>query len=163
MKNVPLDNRPVATEELFGKVVKRFRLKAKQQITLELKPEIPQAIVVDAHRINQVMENLLSNAIKYSPDKCRISVVVEGGAKCCCRVTVADQDIGMNENQVSQIFDKFYRADDSNTAIRGLGLGMSIVKQIIEDHGGEICINSSPGEGTRVCFTLHATPLNEKA
>ena len=74
-----------------------------------------------------------------------------------CKVTVVDQGIGMNEQQVARIFDKFYRADASNTAIRGLGLGMSIVKQIIKDHGGAIWVDSSLGEGTKVYFTLPIT------
>ena len=64
----------------------------------------------------------------------------------------------MSEQQVARIFDKFYRADATDTAIRGLGLGMSIVKQIIEDHGGTIWVDSAQGEGSRIYFTLPIDP-----
>ena len=60
----------------------------------------------------------------------------------------------MSNEQKDRVFDKFYRADTSDTAVAGLGLGMSIVKQIIADHGGTISIESKLGEGTSVCFTL---------
>lgn len=60
----------------------------------------------------------------------------------------------MNPEQLTRIFDKFYRADASNTAVSGLGLGMSIVKQIIEAHGKIIRVESIEGEGTTVIFSL---------
>ena len=60
----------------------------------------------------------------------------------------------MSIEQKERIYDKFYRADTSNTAVHGLGLGMSIVKQIIDDHDGMILIDSKLSEGTSVCFTL---------
>lgn len=152
-QSIPLEKRPVSTETLLGKAVDQFKMKAKHQITLEISQNTPETIEVDVHRINQVMVNLLSNAIKYAPDDSEISILAEREGRHC-KVTVVDQGIGMNEQQVARIFDKFYRADASNTAIRGLGLGMSIVKQIIEDHGGAIWVDSSLGEGTKVYFTL---------
>ena len=60
----------------------------------------------------------------------------------------------MTEAQVSNVFDKFYRADRADTAISGLGLGMSIVKQIIEDHGGSITVKSIISHGTDVIFSI---------
>ena len=71
-------------------------------------------------------------------------------------VTIADQGIGMNKEEIENIFDHFYRADQSDTSIGGLGLGMSIVKQIIESHNGSIKVESTPGKGTRIAFTLPA-------
>ena len=59
--------------------------------------------------------------------------------------------------QVARVFDKFYRADSSNTAIGGLGLGMSIARQIVENHGGRIWVESAIGKGTTASFAL---PLN---
>jgi signal transduction histidine kinase len=63
----------------------------------------------------------------------------------------------MNAEQLARIFDKFYRADASNRAVGGIGLGMSIAKSIVEAHGGEIRVRSRPGHGTSVAFTL---PMN---
>lgn len=156
-RSVPLDKQSTSTEVLLSKFVNRFKLKAKHQLKLEIKAGTPETIMIDVHRINQVMENLLSNAIKYSPQKGSISIVTELEG-LYCKVAVIDQGIGMSEQQVARIFDKFYRADASNTAIRGLGLGMSIVKQIIEEHSGKIWVESTPGKGTRVYFTLPVDP-----
>ncbi len=70
------------------------------------------------------------------------------------RVTVADQGIGMTEEQLARVFEKFYRADSTDTATGGLGIGMNIARQIVESHGGAIQVESTPGGGTRASFTL---------
>ncbi len=101
----------------------------------------------------QVLENLLSNAVKYSPRGGTIRVA-GGAVGDFYEVTIEDEGIGMTPEQLERVFDKFYRADTSDTAAPGLGLGMSIVKVIIEDHGGEILVKSEPGTGTRVTFRL---------
>ncbi len=108
---------------------------------------------VDPEKIRQVMDNLLSNAVKYSPDGglIRISGRLEQGQY---RVSIEDRGIGMTPEQLERVFDKFYRADGSNTAIGGIGLGMSIVKHIIEAHGGSIRVDSDFGRGTTVAFSL---------
>jgi PAS domain S-box-containing protein len=116
-------------------------------------PEGPAELCLDPGRIHQVLENLLSNAVKFSPAGGRIRVSghrTDGEFE----VTVEDEGIGMRPEQVEHIFDKFYRADASDTAVGGLGLGMSIVKNIVEAHGGRIWVESELGEGTRVHFTL---------
>jgi signal transduction histidine kinase len=60
----------------------------------------------------------------------------------------------MSAEQVERIFDKFYRVDASNTAVPGVGLGMTIVKELIESHGSKILVESAPGQGTAISFTL---------
>ncbi len=64
----------------------------------------------------------------------------------------------MNSEQLSRVFEKFYRADSSDTAVAGLGLGMSIARNLVEAHGGRIDVQSREGEGTRVIFTLLFKP-----
>ncbi len=110
-------------------------------------------VLIDQNKIIQVMENLLSNATKFSPDGSPIKVSGEARGSLF-QFSVEDQGIGMTAEQVERVFDKFYRGDASNTAVGGLGLGMSIVKSIIEGHDGRIWIESEPGQGTRVMFTL---------
>jgi len=96
--------------------------------------------------------NLLTNAVKYSPQKTEVTVT---GAKegSHVRIAVQDQGIGMDQKEVKQIFHKFYRtkkAEESGEACTGIGL--SIVQQIVEQHGGQIEVTSQPGAGS--CFTL---------
>ena len=114
--------------------------------------------LVDDRKLFQVMENLLGNAVKFSPEQSLIRVVCEvAGAEI--RVSVSDEGVGMTMDQVEKVFDKFYRVDASNTAKEGLGLGMAIVKSIIEAHGGQIWVESEVGKGTTVTFSL---PLEKK-
>jgi PAS domain S-box-containing protein len=155
-RNLSLNIESVSLSALLTKIVNRYRLMTTHQFNIEIGPEFPERILVDAHRISQVLENLLSNAVKYSPKQSRIDILAER-SDCACKVQVTDQGIGMSREQASRIFEKFYRADTSDTAVHGLGLGMSIVKQIISDHGGSIRVESSPGKGSTIHFSL---PIN---
>jgi PAS domain S-box-containing protein len=156
---IALDLKPHGPQAWLGKVLRRFELQgARHAFTLEFAGRQPEALTCDLNRMTQVMENLISNAVKYSPCGGRITVSGEiVGADYV--VTVTDQGIGMTPEQVTKIFDKFYRADASNTAVGGLGLGMSISRQIVENHGGSIWVASEPGVGTKVSFSL---PLNSR-
>lgn len=152
-QRIPLHKKPLSIKALLEKANNRLSLKSNHNLILEVSPEVPERMEFDEHRIDQVIDNLLGNAIKYSPKQSPITIVVEADSHRCS-VTVTDQGIGMSNEQKDRVFDKFYRADTSDTAVAGLGLGMSIVKQIIVDHGGTISIESKLGEGTSVCFTL---------
>lgn len=115
-------------------------------------------LTADRGKIRQLLENIISNAIKYSPEGGTISIK---GRECsnCYVLKIEDQGIGMTEEQVERIFEKFYRADYSNTAVAGIGLGMSIVLRIIQAHGGRIRVKSTPGKGTSVTTFLPRAPL----
>jgi signal transduction histidine kinase len=152
-QRIPLYKKPLSIEALLKKVLNRISLKSNHNFILKVSPEVPERFEFDEHRIDQVIENLLSNASKYSPEQSPITIVVEADNHLCS-VTVTDQGIGMSNEQKDRIYDKFYRVDTSDTAVHGLGLGMSIVKQIIDDHGGTILIDSKLRKGTSVCFTL---------
>jgi len=152
-QRLPLQKTPLSIKTSLEKGLDRLSLKSSRHVSLEVKPEVPERLLFDGHRIDQVIENLLSNAIKYSPTQSPIFIVVEADERRCS-VTMTDMGIGMSDEQKNHIFDKFYRADSTDTAIQGLGLGMSIVKQIIDDHEGTIFIDSKLGEGTSVRFTL---------
>jgi len=107
--------------------------------------------VCDPHKIEQVIVNLLSNAIKFSDRTkehkyVKLSVVEENDK---IRVLVEDNGIGIPEDKIDKIFDKFYRVDNELTyAIPGTGLGLSIVKEIVGLHGGEIKVESQVGVGS---------------
>ncbi len=115
--------------------------------------EKPVDLWVDLDKMEQVLQNLLSNAVKYSPNGGTITIktMVKDDYFIIC---VQDEGMGMTQDQVSHIFDKFYRADASNTAIEGTGLGMSIVKYIVEAHKGKIHVSSQKNVGTEVKILL---------
>ncbi|MDP8228821.1 MAG: PAS domain S-box protein [Candidatus Electryoneaceae bacterium] len=116
-------------------------------------------LFVDKGKMIQVFKNIISNAIKYSPDGGLIHVtgMVKDGNYV---VSVEDQGIGMTPAQVARIFEKFYRADPSNTAIEGTGLGMTLTKHLVEMHDGQIWVESEFGKGTTVKFSIPIIPDN---
>ena len=128
----------------------------ERSFTLELPEEtVNSTLLVDRHRIIQVLENLMSNAVKYSSNGSEI-VVKSTSSPAGWEISIEDSGIGMSQEQLERVFDKFYRVDSSDTGVSGLGLGMSITRQIVESHGGMISVESTLGTGTRVCFTLPA-------
>ena len=119
-------------------------------------------IVLDLERINQVFTNLITNAVKYSGDsrKLFLAFAVNEEEKHFL-VSLRDEGIGIPPAQLSHVFDRFYRVDyNSNVEKSGRGLGLTISKEIIEAHHGEIFAESSPGEGTIISFTI---PLYQEA
>lgn len=120
-----------------------------------LLPETPVTAVVDADKVAQVLDNVLSNAVKYSPGGGVVEVRLRPG-QGTHEVSVRDNGMGMSQEQLARVFEKFYRGDASNTGIPGTGLGMSIVKHLVEAHGGEVAVESARDVGTTVRFTLPA-------
>lgn len=142
-----------SVEELFERPIHHFKyFSANHQFSVSIKsPELK--LPCDKEKIWQVMENLCSNAVKYSPGGGEIEVSgtpVEQGYQ----MTVSDQGIGMTKEQLSRVFEKFYRCNQSDTSVGGTGLGMTIVKSIIDAHDGRVWLESELGQGTRVHFIL---------
>jgi signal transduction histidine kinase len=128
-------------------------LAERKQIGIILEPVADTLqIAGDRELMEYACYNLLTNAVKYSPQRTQVTVsAIRDGADV--RIAVKDQGIGMDQKEVKQVFQKFYRtkkAEESGEA--GTGIGLSIVQQIVEQHGGEIEVASQPGAGS--CFTL---------
>jgi len=141
----------------FGQVIEKAIATFRQifpgrKIEVSFPEDLPP-LLIDPIRIDQVLANLLSNAAKYSSSDTPIFLSVSRmNNLVACRVQ--DQGIGMTPEQLEHIFEYFYRVDTSDTKRSGLGLGLSISKLIIEEHEGTIRIESEPGIGTTVVFTL---------
>lgn len=109
----------------------------------------------DADRLGQVLDNLLSNAVKYTPEGGTVSVRVLVGAQAT--IEVADTGIGMPEEELPKLFTPFFRASTATeTAIPGTGLGLCVVKAIVEAHGGRVGVRTAVGEGTTFTIELPA-------
>ena len=142
--------------EILGRVVSEFEGLTDKHGFEVINPKDQVDLYIDRVKMEQVTRNLISNAVKYSPDGGRIRIageVLDGDFL----ISFEDQGQGMSLEQKEKIFDKFYRADASNTATEGSGLGMSIVKYIVEAHGGEVWVESEKNKGTKVSLTI---PLN---
>ncbi|PLX90597.1 MAG: hypothetical protein C0619_09060 [Desulfuromonas sp.] len=144
----------VQPDRLLRKGLKQFQVQLLDcSFSLDLAEDAEFEIECDSQRILQVLENLLSNSVKYSAGQCRTRLS-SVHSQDRYEFSVSDSGIGMSAEQIEKVFDKFYRVDSSNTAVAGLGLGLSIVKQIVDAHGGTVAIDSTPGQGTRVTVML---------
>jgi len=125
----------------------------KHTLHLEV-PDILPLVRADAGRIRQVLSNLLSNAVKYSPQggEIRMRARQEGTEVV---VWVKDQGVGIPSEALPKVFDKFFRVDNTDTrSIGGTGLGLALVKEIVEAHEGRVWVEIEVGEGSTFFFTL---------
>ncbi len=152
-KPLPLQKYSYTAKNLFEKPIQHLhQLSADHKFIINL--EAPDTeLMVDKEKIWQVMENLCSNAVKYSPVGGEVRISGQA-AENHYRVTVSDQGVGLTKDQTAKVFEKFYRCNQSDTSIGGTGLGLTIVKYIIESHDGQIWIDSELGKGTEVHFVL---------
>jgi PAS domain S-box-containing protein len=144
---------PTSIRDLVDKAVMPFaEATPPRTIQVQHADTLP-TVVCDSFRVLQVLKNLLSNAVKYSAPGTPISVVTRWN-QSHVEVSVADRGIGMTPEQQAHLFEKFYRADASNTTASGTGLGLAISKLIVELHGGTIWAESQHGVGTTFHFSL---------
>ena len=120
-------------------------------LTLDAAPDVP-AITGDRVRIRQVIANLIDNAVKYTPRGGSITVTVRP-ASAGAEVVVADTGAGIPPEDRHRIWDRLYRGDASRSQ-RGLGIGLSLVRAIVEAHGGRASVESVPGRGARFIIWL---------
>ena len=116
-------------------------------------PERPLEVEIDPDRINQVLTNVVDNAIKYSKPTGVIRIEVGDGGEAVC-LAIEDEGVGMDEETVDRIFDRFFHGPASQGGTTSMGLGLYICRQIVEQHGGDITVDSTKGVGTRIEITL---------
>ncbi|MHC4185624.1 MAG: ATP-binding protein, partial [Planctomycetota bacterium] len=120
------------------------------------KPIVFDQVYVDRDMMAQVIVNLLSNAVKYTPagGTVKIETEVDEIARMA-RVSVTDTGVGIPEDEIENVFDKFYRVEANKSQAKGTGLGLNLVKQIVESvHSGRVFVSSRPGEGSEFGFEL---------
>lgn len=144
--------------ELVANVFDMFEMRAnKKNITLTFDTDYNTPILVkaDKERIQQVLANLIVNSIKYGKDQGTTEVSIENLIKNKVIVRVTDNGEGIEKKHVSRLFERFFRVDKTgNRKVGGSGLGLSIVKHIIEAHNEKIYIESEFGVGSEFSFTL---------
>ncbi|UJF27590.1 cell wall metabolism sensor histidine kinase WalK [Planococcus sp. 107-1] len=151
-KNLPIEKKTFSLDQQLKELLfaKRWKLDDKQmELIYELEPI---DIYADQHLMEQVWDNLLTNAIRYSEPKGKIVVT-------CARegenvvVTIRDRGIGIPEDALEKVKDRFYRVDASRSS-QSSGLGLAIVAEIIQRHGAEFHIDSELSQGTTVTVKL---------
>ncbi len=153
-----LEREPVLLDDVMTATRESIEFKLEEK-DINLNVSFPDEILVyvDPGRIQQVIRNLIDNAITYSDEEGEIEITAETRDEEV-KIGVKDNGLGIPENDVPHVFDRFYRVDSSRSReTGGSGLGLTIAKEIVEAHGGTIDVTSSEGEGTEFTFTL---PLN---
>jgi signal transduction histidine kinase len=123
------------------------------KVNIDLPPEFP-IVMGDADKIRRLLTNILGNTVNFTPKSG--SVLIRGEQKDNhIELSVSDSGIGIAQENLGRIFDKFYQVDGTYTrAVGGIGLGLAIAKEIVEAHGGRIWAESARGEGSTFRFTL---------
>jgi PAS domain S-box-containing protein len=149
-----LEPTDVHLARLAERVVDGFRTQTKNhEFELDFPQELPP-VWGDPERLQEVLSNLVSNAVKYSPEGGKVWV---GGRldKTGTTVYVADQGIGIPSEEQIRVFERFYRVESGlHRSTEGTGLGLYLVKAIVEAHGGRVWVESAPGRGSIFAFTL---------
>ena len=152
---VEIDLGPCVTE-----AVEQLRLlaQAKQQTLEAVVPSDPLMVWADRDRLIQVVINLLQNAVKFTPEGGRITTTVRKENQTLAGVSVHDTGPGIPTEFLEQIFDPFFRVKQIRGETKGLGLGLSIARTLVELQGGTITARSEPGQGAELSFTIPLLP-----
>jgi signal transduction histidine kinase len=155
-----LEYRPVDLKVVTDRIHQTFQEKAGQK-NLSFKVSVPEdlpKIRGDQEMVEQMLENLVSNAIKYTPEGGNIGMTFWPGANETVRIVLSDSGMGIPKDEIPRLFTEFFRASNVKNVI-GTGLGLTIVKEIVDQHGGQIQVESEEGLGTT--FIIHL-PLGPK-
>jgi len=149
--SLQLKQEPTDLGALVREMVAAFQSQAGPSgVQIELSAVTNEMILnLDPERIRQVLSNLISNAVRYSPHESSVRIDLTSGGDGV-KVAVTDSGPGIAAADLPHVFDRYYKSADS----RGMGLGLSIAKYIVEAHGGRIQAESQPGSGTTISFTL---------
>jgi signal transduction histidine kinase len=153
-----INKQPVSLTILIQDAVKMIiGCAGEKNITIDSQaPIVFDRTYADKDMISQVIVNLLSNAVKYTPQGGTVSTGTEvNEADRIVRVTISDTGVGIGAEDLEHVFDKFYRVDANKKYAKGTGLGLNLVKQIVEKiHGGRVFVTSTPGKGSTFGFDL---------
>ena len=155
-KNFSLNIKELNINELIESVSKHFHLRIESRggsLKCDLQAQ-PPTIYADELHITNMVYNLIDNAIKYSPEKIDIQVATRTEGTNTV-ITVTDHGLGISKEDQKHIFERFYRVSTGNVHnVKGFGIGLNYVYQVVQLHQGTVTIDSTPGEGSTFTITL---------
>ena len=158
-----LERTPMQLQDIAEETIEAFRTRASERgvhLKLEARPNLPD-VMADYTRIHQIVANLLENALTHTPTDGDVTVSVEPAGDDRVRLEVADTGAGIPPDELPHIFEQFYRVDPSRSRVTGgVGLGLTIVRRLVEAHGGRVSAESEVGRGTRISVELPVSASN---
>jgi two-component system phosphate regulon sensor histidine kinase PhoR len=146
----------VRLDQLFADLQGEFAQQAQEKqikLTFRLPPKLP-VVQADRDKFAAALHNLIGNALKYTPEKGQVTVAVEAAPRELV-VSVTDTGIGIGEEEQSKVFERFYRARDPRVEkITGTGLGLTLAREVVRLHGGELTVKSELNKGSTFTLTL---------
>jgi two-component system sensor histidine kinase KdpD len=150
-----LDRRPQPVSELISAALQKLHILLEDRdVRIEAEPNLPE-VMADAELIGLTIRQLLTNALKYANPESPI-LIKAAPTDGAVRISVKDFGPGIAPRNLQRIFEKYYRVEDSASRIPGTGMGLTIARDIVRAHGGEIGVKSVVGEGSEFFFTLPA-------
>lgn len=144
-----------SVEGLIHRILQQMKpIVEGRNVTVSIAGDLPQ-IIADQELMGLAIRQLLDNAVKYSPPGSPIAVSAEKGDGCVI-ISVGDQGPGIPEREQSRIFQKFYRSSDTHQHVTGSGMGLTIAREIVRAHGGDIWVRSRAGQGSEFCISVPA-------
>ncbi len=148
--------RPVGLRGFVGELLQETEGVLDAGRVVNAVPEDVPAVLADPDRLERILVNLIGNALKYSRDEVSVRASQEGAT---VRISVADRGPGISSGDLQRVFERYYRGQRHEG--EGLGLGLYIVRKLVEAHGGLIWVESRLGEGSTFTFTLPASPAGQ--
>lgn len=158
-----VERAPVDLSALAADEAESFReTAAEKTLDLQVGTESPAWVYGQPDLLQKALRNLLDNAVKYTSEG-SVQIDVERSPDEHVRLTCADTGVGMSEEECTEAMRRFYRGDRADRMAEGSGLGLSLVQRIVEEHAGDLRLDSTPGEGTRVTIILPAASPSHDA
>jgi len=170
-QKIELQSKDIILPVFLQHIANMMRIRAYQkqvQFITDFAPNLPASIVIDEHRLRQVLLNLLNNAVKYTEQgsimfRVRLPDNAEKSPFISLRFEIQDTGIGIPADKIEKIFDAFYQIETGGAHIEGTGLGLAISRSLIHLMGSELCVESQMGEGSLFWFDLSVTASAEYA
>lgn len=158
-QNTTQNSQIVSLRHVIEEAIYQSKVRAeKRHVEINFVCEEDIEFFGDRKQLVMAISNLVENAINYSPERTTVNVVLKKNEEIA-EITISDQGVGIAEEDIERIFERFYRVDSARSReTGGTGLGLSIVKHVISNHGGDVQVWSSPGTGSTFTVLL---PLNQ--
>jgi two-component system sensor histidine kinase SenX3 len=161
-QNTMLNSQVFSLNEMIKEAIYQSKIYAeKGKVNINFSPEIEVTFFGDRKQILIAISNLIENAINYSSEQTNVTVLLKQNENIA-EISISDQGIGIEEQELERIFERFYRVDPARSReTGGTGLGLSIVKHVVSNHGGDIQVWSVPGTGSTFTVQLPLTEVKD--